>query len=111
MRRLPHDPFLFEETSSDRATSLFAQGWLAALRGIAKRVRAEDSKVTFQLILQACLVRFTYCLCLKRQLRLDALYELLNLVVFAVLKELLLIWLVCHADSLPQGIPSQQLPP
>jgi len=43
--------------------------------------------------------------------RLDALYELLNLVVFAVLKELLLIWLVCHADSLPQGIPSQQLPP
>jgi len=74
--RLPHDAFLLEETSSDRATSFFAQGGLA---------------VTSQLILQACLVRFTYRLCLKRQLRLDALYELLNLVVFAVLGELLLV--------------------
>jgi hypothetical protein len=41
---------------------------------------------------------------LKRQLHLDARYEFLDLVVFAVLGALLLgCRLVCHAHSLPQA--------
>jgi hypothetical protein len=40
----------------------------------------------------------------KRQLRLDALYEFLDLIVFAVLEALLLVCrLVCHARSFPQA--------
>jgi hypothetical protein len=40
----------------------------------------------------------------KRQLRLDALYAFLDLIVFAVLEALLLVCrLVCHARSFPQA--------
>lgn len=47
---------------------------------------------------------FAYRFRLKRQLRLDALYEFLDFKVFALLGALLLVCrLVCHAHSLPQA--------
>jgi hypothetical protein len=49
------------------------------------------------------LAGFAYRFRLKRQLYLDALYQFLDLTVFAVQRALLLMCgLVCHAHSLPQ---------